>query len=46
MLVQAETETDEMFAQITLQPDPDVSHTGLDWTTAILVFLLLLSPLP
>jgi hypothetical protein len=30
--LKAETETDEMFAQITLQPDPDVSQTqsGLD----------------
>jgi hypothetical protein len=27
--VQAETETDEMFAQITLQPEPDVSLPSL-----------------
>jgi hypothetical protein len=38
-VLQAETETDEMYAQITLQPEPDVSTDTewTDWTTIILL---------
>ena len=43
-VLQAETETDEMYAQITLQPEPDVSTDTewTDWTTIIYLLLVFL----